>query len=204
MTEQVRGTEVRRNAVLCAGLGVAAAVLAIGWLQRAAGSGRFLDWLLCLLMTLIAVVQLSALVDGRTPLVVADAQGARIRLGGEWLGLPWSTLEQVVVEQRDTPVRDGRSAPASTTTWSTGCASSPPGAPRSSSTAAASAPGWPPTRWRRCVSSLRSSSRARSSRFGTSRTCSGRICTCRISWLPRRRPHRWRRCALPAASPAPR
>ncbi|WP_310962929.1 RodZ domain-containing protein [Nocardioides terrisoli] len=100
--------EVRRNTLLSAVLGIGAAAMAIAYLQRAGSGGSTLDWLICLVMAAIAVVQLVALVDARTPLLVADDQGVRIRLGGEWLGLPWGTVEQVVVEERDTPVRDGR------------------------------------------------------------------------------------------------
>lgn len=104
----MNGFEIRRNPVLSAVLGLGAAVMAIAYLSRASDAGTVLDWLICAVMGLIAVVQLVALVDSRTPLLVADQQGVRIRLGQEWLGLPWGTLEQVIVEERDTPVRDGR------------------------------------------------------------------------------------------------
>lgn len=100
--------EVRRNTLLSAVLGITAAAMAIAYLGRASSRGTTLDWVICLVMTAIAVIQLVALVDARTPLLVADDQGIRVRLGGEWLGLPWGTVEQVVVEERDTPVPDGR------------------------------------------------------------------------------------------------
>lgn len=100
--------EIRRNRTLCGALGAVAALVAIAYLQRAATGGGALDWATCALMALIAAMQLSGLVDSRTPLAVADEQGVRFRLGQEWLGLPWASIEQVVVEQRDGPVRDGR------------------------------------------------------------------------------------------------
>lgn len=100
--------EIRRNTLLSAVLGITAAATAIAYLGRASSRGTTLDWVICLVLTAVAVIQLVALVDARTPLLVADDQGIRVRLGGEWLGLPWSTVEQVVVEERDTPVRDGR------------------------------------------------------------------------------------------------
>ncbi|MGH3413522.1 MAG: helix-turn-helix domain-containing protein [Marmoricola sp.] len=100
--------EVRRNLGLSACLGLAASVMAVAFLDRASDSGSVVDWLICGAMTVVAVVQLAALVDGRTPLLVADAQGVRVRLGGEWLGLPWAVLEQVVVEEREGLLRDGR------------------------------------------------------------------------------------------------
>ena len=100
--------EIRRNRTLAGALGAVAALVAIAYLQRAATGGGIIDWATCALMALIAVVQLAGLVDSRTPLAVADQQGVRFRLGHEWLGLPWASIEQVVVEQRDGPVRDGR------------------------------------------------------------------------------------------------
>ena len=100
--------EIRRNRTLCGGLGAVAALVAIAYLQRAATGGGLIDWATCAVMTLIAVVQLSGLIDSRTPLAVADDQGVRFRLGQEWLGLPWASIEQVVVEQRDGPIPDGR------------------------------------------------------------------------------------------------
>ena len=41
-------------------------------------------------MGLLGVYWLVGLVDSRTPLLVADAQGIRIRLGRTWRGLPWT------------------------------------------------------------------------------------------------------------------
>ncbi|HEX7740453.1 MAG TPA: hypothetical protein VF426_12485, partial [Marmoricola sp.] len=100
--------EVRRNRTLCGALGAVAALVAIAYLQRAASGGGVLDWVICALMTLIALVQLAGLVDSQTSLVAADSDGIRLRLGQEWLELPWLSVEQVVVEQRDGPIRDGR------------------------------------------------------------------------------------------------
>jgi hypothetical protein len=100
--------EIRRNTTLAAVLGLVAAALAIGWLVKASGSGSVLAWVVCVLMAAVAASQLGGLRDGRLALVTADDQGVRVRLHHEWLGLPWSTLEQVVVEQRDGGLRDGR------------------------------------------------------------------------------------------------
>ena len=47
----------------------------IAWLARAGGGGGPLDWLVCLVLAVIAVVQLVGLVDGRLPLLTADEQG---------------------------------------------------------------------------------------------------------------------------------
>lgn len=107
-TDPATGVEIRRNVALSALIGLAASVLAVAYLWRASGTGSTLDWLVFAAMTVVGLLQLAALVDGRTPLLLADEQGVRIRLGREWLGLPWEALDQVVVEERDTPLRDGR------------------------------------------------------------------------------------------------
>ncbi len=100
--------EVRRNATLAGVLGALAGGFAVGWLARAATSGALLDWLVFAVLTLIAAGQLRSLVDARIPLVVADAQGLRLRMGREWRGLPWSAVEEVEVEPGRGPLRDGR------------------------------------------------------------------------------------------------
>jgi cytoskeleton protein RodZ len=106
----VAGTPVvvRRNAGLAALIGAGASAIAIAYLWRASQSGALVDWALCLSLALIAAFYLSSLVDSRTPLVVADDLGVRIRLGGEWRGLPWDAVNQVVVQPRRGLLRDGR------------------------------------------------------------------------------------------------
>jgi cytoskeleton protein RodZ len=99
--------EVRRNAVVSAVLGAAASAIAIAYLWRAAESGFVLDWLLCGVLGLFAAVFLHSLLDARTPLLVADEMGVRIRLGTTWRGLPWDAIERVVVRPRRGFLRDG-------------------------------------------------------------------------------------------------
>lgn len=103
-----RPVVVRRNAGLAALIGAAASAIAIAYLWRASQSGSLLDWALCAVVALIAGLYLSALVDARTPLVVADDLGVRIRLGQQWRGLPWEAVGQIVVQPRRGVVRDGR------------------------------------------------------------------------------------------------
>lgn len=100
--------EVRRNAALAALLGGVASVLAIAYVARAISDGGAVSWLLALVLGAIGVSQLVSLVDSRTPLLVADSFGIRLRLGREWRGLPWASLEQVVVEPRTSLIHDGR------------------------------------------------------------------------------------------------
>jgi hypothetical protein len=99
---------VRRNAGLAALVGAGASAIAIAYLWRATQSAAPLDWVLCLVMAVVAAVFLANLVDARTPLLVADDLGVRIRLGNQWRGLPWDAVGKVVVQPRRGLTRDGR------------------------------------------------------------------------------------------------
>jgi hypothetical protein len=100
--------EVRRNAGLAAGVGVVASAVAIAYLARAVAGGGVVDWVVATVMGLLGGYWLLTFVDARTPLLVADAQGVRIRLGRTWRGLPWSAVEHVEHTPRRGPLRDGR------------------------------------------------------------------------------------------------
>ena len=106
----VAGTPVvvRRHAGIAALIGAAASAVAIAYLWRASQTMTVLDWSLCGVMAVIAAYYLVSLVDARTPLLVADDLGVRIRLGDEWRGLPWDAIGQVVVHPRKGFLRDGR------------------------------------------------------------------------------------------------
>ncbi len=99
--------EVRRNAVVSALLGAAASAIAIAYLWRAAESGNVVDWILCGALGLLGAVFLHSLLDARSPLLVADEMGVRIRLATTWRGLPWDAIERVVVRPRRGIFRDG-------------------------------------------------------------------------------------------------
>jgi len=100
--------EVRRNGGLAAVIGAGASAVAIAYLGRATQSGSVLDWVLVTVMGAVAAAYLRSFVDARTPLLVADAQGVRIRLGRTWRGLPWGALVEVQHTPRRGIVRDGR------------------------------------------------------------------------------------------------
>ncbi len=77
--------EVRRRAGLAALVGVLAAGVATLFLARAVDSGGGAGlgagaprW------ALVALAYLAVLLDARTPLLVADEQGVRLRLGRSW------------------------------------------------------------------------------------------------------------------------
>lgn len=100
--------EVRRNATVSAVIGAAASAIAIAYLWRAVATSAPLDWLLCLAMGAMAVMFLRGLLDSRTPLLVADEMGVRIRLGSQWRGLPWEAIDRVLVTPRRGMLHDGR------------------------------------------------------------------------------------------------
>ncbi|HEV2798174.1 MAG TPA: helix-turn-helix domain-containing protein [Nocardioides sp.] len=102
------GIEVRRHAGVAAGVGLTASVVAIAYLGRATQGGSVLDWAFVVLMGLLGAYWLLSLVDARTPLLVADAQGIRIRLGRTWRGLPWTAVHHVEHTPRRGLLRDGR------------------------------------------------------------------------------------------------
>jgi hypothetical protein len=99
--------EVRRRAGLAVALGAGASLVAVAYLARAVSGGSPVDWVLFVLLGAIGVVNLGALVDARTPLLVADDLGVRLRLGRTWVGLPWGGLHEIEHRPRRGWWRDG-------------------------------------------------------------------------------------------------
>lgn len=100
--------EVRRNGGLAALIGAVSSGIAIAYLARAVQAGSVFDWALFAVLGAIAAAWLHAFVDARTPLLVADAQGVRLRLGRAWQGLPWGAIATVEHTPRRGLLRDGR------------------------------------------------------------------------------------------------
>jgi hypothetical protein len=100
--------EVRRNGGVSAAVGGVASAVAIAYLARATGSGSWVDWALVVVMGALGAAYLTAFVDARTPLLVADIQGVRIRLGRSWRGVPWTDVDQIEHRPRRGLLRDGR------------------------------------------------------------------------------------------------
>ena len=99
---------VRRNAPLLAVLAVLAAAVAVAYLLRALDGGSAADWLLAGALGLIALWQGLAAWDARLPLLVADTQGVRMRLGKVWRGLTWGAIDRIEHESAPSVLRDGR------------------------------------------------------------------------------------------------
>lgn len=105
MSEQVA---IRRRLVMPAVLAASAGFVAAAFLIR--GVTHFSVWSLLVGLALAALAATQAMVlrEGRTPLLLADEHGFRLRLGQDWCGLPWTSLRQVVVEPATSLWRDGR------------------------------------------------------------------------------------------------
>src|ERR1700754_699130 len=99
--------EVRRNGGVAGFVGVVASTVAIAYLARATSTGAPLDWALAGLMGVLGIGHLAAMVDARTPLLVADTQGVRLRLGRNWRGLPRGAPRGVQHLARRGLFRDG-------------------------------------------------------------------------------------------------
>jgi len=99
--------EVRRDGTLSGIVGGVAALVAVGYLQRAVGSGSSLDWVLFLVTGTVAAMHLAALADSRAPLVVLDDCGFRIRRGATWEGVAWPEIIRVEHRPRRSLLRDG-------------------------------------------------------------------------------------------------
>ena len=91
---------VRRRPALMAAVTLLASAAAAGYLGWYARTGSGLSLLLGVSLLALAAAYALAWRDARTPLLVADATGLRIRVGGHWRGLPWSRVDLVEVEPR--------------------------------------------------------------------------------------------------------
>ncbi|MDQ4006645.1 MAG: helix-turn-helix domain-containing protein [Actinomycetota bacterium] len=99
---------VRRHAALSGVIGVGATLLSALYLWRALDQGGTLSWVVGAALGVLAAFHLAQWVDARTPLLVADATGVRLRLGNAWHGLLWEDVARVEVRQRQGLLRDGR------------------------------------------------------------------------------------------------
>jgi hypothetical protein len=96
---------VRRNVWLSGLVAGLAALIGAGYLLRGSSA---LDTVVGVLLLLLAVLHGAALASARTPVLVADEHGVRLRVGRTWRGLPWGSVRQVVVEHADNPLRESR------------------------------------------------------------------------------------------------
>ena len=100
---------VRRRAGLVGLVAVSALALSAAYLWQFGRSGDGVALVLGVVLGIVAILHGLAWGDARTPLLVADQTGLRVRLGGDWTGVPWSHVERVEVDDRGR-VRDGHVA----------------------------------------------------------------------------------------------
>jgi Helix-turn-helix domain len=99
---------VRRQAALSALIGLGASMLSGLYLWRAVEQGGGANWAIGAVLAGLAMFHITQWVDGRTPLLVADDTGIRLRLGNVWHGLLWQDVSRVTVHERQGLLRDGR------------------------------------------------------------------------------------------------
>jgi cytoskeleton protein RodZ len=99
---------ISRNARVSAVAAGTTGLVAAAYFVRAVGGGGVVDWLVLVGLVALTAVHLASLRDARTPLLVADEHGVRIRVGRAWRGMPWSALEEVEHLPRRGVLRDGR------------------------------------------------------------------------------------------------
>ena len=102
------GVSVRHNSRLAALVATVAAVMTVAWFSRALQSGSVVDWVWCVAMAGVALLQLLVIRDGRAPLMVADDHGVRVRHGRTWSGLRWQDIANVEVTSPSSWLRDGQ------------------------------------------------------------------------------------------------
>ncbi|CAA9379528.1 MAG: hypothetical protein AVDCRST_MAG21-1414 [uncultured Nocardioidaceae bacterium] len=100
---------IRRRGTLTGLVAVAASAMAGAYLWRFSQTDSGFALFLGIVLAVFAIVYVFAFFDARKPLLVADDTGLRVRLGGDWVGLTWSQIERVEVDERGR-VTDGRVA----------------------------------------------------------------------------------------------
>ncbi len=100
---------VRRRGGLMGLVAVSSLALSAGYLWQFGQDGDGVALVVGVVLGLVAILHGLAWGDARTPLLVADETGLRVRLGGDWTGVPWSHVERVEVDDRGR-IRDGHVA----------------------------------------------------------------------------------------------
>jgi hypothetical protein len=90
---------LRRWSLYAATAGISL-VIAVAVAAVASLNGPVWLWGLAALLLVVGLIALPGVADRDTPLMVADSHGVRLRDHGEWVGLLWSEIAQIVVEPR--------------------------------------------------------------------------------------------------------
>jgi hypothetical protein len=103
-----RIVEVRGSRALHALVAAAATATAAAYVWRATQGGGWLAWVVASGLAGIALLHGAGWWDARTPRLVADDHGVRVRTGRTWTGTPWSQVDSLEVGSGTGPLRDGR------------------------------------------------------------------------------------------------
>ncbi|MGH3497650.1 MAG: RodZ domain-containing protein [Nocardioidaceae bacterium] len=106
-TEPAANFEVRRQGGLFGFVGLAATATAVAYAWRSGTNVSTVGWLVAAVLAVVAVANLRAWALARTPLLVADEHGLRLRRGHTWVGLPWTEIDELVILPRRGLLRDG-------------------------------------------------------------------------------------------------
>lgn len=98
--------EVRRSAGVLALVAVGAGVLAVAYAVRAV-DGSALLWLIAGVLGGVGLLAGRGWYDARSPLMVADSLGVRVRHGDAWRGFPWADVDHVVLAEPRGLLGDG-------------------------------------------------------------------------------------------------
>jgi hypothetical protein len=91
--------EIRGRGGVHAVLALGAGAIAVAFAWRIGDGAATAWWALVALLGVVTAVNLTAWLQSRTPQLVADEQGVRVRQGRTWTGLPWERIESVRVER---------------------------------------------------------------------------------------------------------
>lgn len=93
--------EIRRRVGVYAALAAVCLLLAIAFVAVATLRGDVVAWVPAAVLAALGLYVGQGVLDGRTPLFVADAHGVRMRDGAGWVGLLWSEMADLRIEDRE-------------------------------------------------------------------------------------------------------
>jgi hypothetical protein len=91
--------EIRGRGGLHAVVALGAGAIAVAYAWRIGDGAATAWWALVALLAVVTAVNLTSWLQSRTPQLVADEQGVRVRQGRSWTGLPWERIESTRVER---------------------------------------------------------------------------------------------------------
>lgn len=90
--------EIRGRSGAHAVLALAAGAVAVAYTWRIGDGASQAWWALVAVLAVVAAVNVAGWLEARTPQLVADEQGVRVRAGRQWSGLPWERIATVRVD----------------------------------------------------------------------------------------------------------